>query len=264
MSFTALVLAGSRGGEDPAAAYAGVAHKGLIELAGETLLARVVSALDSAGAERIAVAADDRELVAALDQLHPKAALQRLGVAAGPSQTVAAAAGALGTPLLVTTVDHALLQADWVRTFLADTPADADVAVLVAPEAAVRAAAPDSRRTWLKFRDGRFSGCNLFLLRNDRALGAVRLWRRVEALRKQPWRIALMLGPGMLIRYALGRLTLDAAVKRLGELAGCRAWAVRTPFGLAAVDVDKPADLDLVRRLVGNVSRSSPGPPSAR
>jgi hypothetical protein len=36
----------------------------------------------------------------------------------------------------------------------------------------------------------------------------------------------------------------------LGEQAGVRVAAVTSPFGLAAVDVDKPADLDLVRKLV--------------
>ena len=43
---------------------------------------------------------------------------------------------------------------------------------------------------------------------------------------------------------------LDAAA-RLGHLAGVRAAIVETPYGLASVDVDKPADLDLVRRLTG-------------
>ena len=55
------------------------------------------------------------------------------------------------------------------------------------------------------------------------------------------------------VRLAAGSgasLTLDDAVQRLGRKAGVEAAAVRTPYGLAAVDVDKPADLDLVRRLV--------------
>jgi hypothetical protein len=107
------------------------------------------------------------------------------------------------------------------------------------------------RRTWLKFRDGRYSACNLFLLRTPEALSAVRLWRTVEAHRKKPWRVAAILGPGMLLGYGLGLLSLDSAVRRLGRKAGVKAAAVRTPFGLAAVDVDKPADLDLVRRIVG-------------
>ena len=38
-----------------------------------------------------------------------------------------------------------------------------------------------------------------------------------------------------------------------GELAGVRAAAVASPAGLAAVDVDKPADLDAVRRVLGQL-----------
>src|SRR6185369_4607780 len=103
---------------------------------------------------------------------------------------------------------------------------------------------------WLRLADGDWSGCNLFYLANARSLAAVELWRRVEAERKRPWRMAAILGPGMLLRYATGRLSLTGAARRLGERAGVRAAVVQTPYGLASVDVDKPADLDLVRRLV--------------
>lgn len=250
--FTALVLAGSRAGADPVAAYAGVPHKGLIRLGGQTLLERVLRALEGAGAGRILVSSDSEAIAAELAALRLSVPVERVAAAASPSRSVGEAAEAAGTPLLVTTVDHALLQADWVRQFLADAPAEADICVLVGPQAAVEAAAPGVRRTWLRFHDGRYSGCNLFLLQTPQALSAVRLWRRVEAHRKQPWKVAGILGPGMLLGYALGRLTLDGAVRRLGRKAGVTAAAVRTPFGLAAVDVDKPSDLDLVRRLVGD------------
>lgn len=245
--FCALVLAGSRGGPDPVADYAGVSHKALIPLGGETLLARVVSALAKAGATRIGVSADDPAVRAAL----PALGAEPLDPAAGPSLSVRRAAETLGTPLLVTTADHALLQPEWVTRFLADVPKEADVAALLAGQAVVEAAAPGTRRTYLKFSDGAWSGCNLFYLANDRALAAVDLWRRVEAERKRPWRIASLLGPDILLRYATGRLSLTGAVERLGRLAGVTAAAVESPFGLAAVDVDKPADLDLVREIVG-------------
>lgn len=246
-AFQALVLAGSRGGIDPVAAYAGVSHKGLIILAGETLLTRVLRALEQAGATRIGVSTSDLAVVTAIEGLDKVTPLPAAG---GPSQSVHDAASLMGTPLLVTTVDHALLQPDWITEFLAKAPAEADIAILLAPEAAVRAAAPQTQRTYLKFRDGRFSGCNLFLLRNETALNAVAFWQTVEALRKQPWRIAAMIGPLMLVRYALGLMTLDETLDRLGRAAGVRAVAVRSSFGLAAVDVDKPSDLDLVRTLV--------------
>ena len=48
--FTALVLAGSRGGSDPVADYAGVAHKALIPIEGEAMILRVIAALRQAGA----------------------------------------------------------------------------------------------------------------------------------------------------------------------------------------------------------------------
>lgn len=250
-AFKALILAGSRGGEvDPAAAYAGVTHKGLITLQGQTLLSRVLAAVEGAEAETIGVAANDEAIKAALSG----AKVVVLPTASGPSQSVENAARELGFPLLITTVDHALLKSAWITQFLADTPDWADVAVLLAPEERVRAAAPQTKRTYLRFQDGRYSGCNLFLLRNENALNVVHVWRKVEALRKQPWKIAAMLGPSFLIRYLLNWLTLDQAVLKLGKLADVKAAAVRAHDGLAAVDVDKPSDLDLVRELVGETS----------
>lgn len=246
--FTALVLAGERpGAPDPAAAYAGVAHKALIELEGRPLLARVVGALRDAGATRIAVSTSTAQVAALAASL----GVEVIAASSSPSLSVAQGVEALGFPVLVTTADHALLQPPWVRQFLDDAPADADIAALLAPQAAVVQAAPQTQRTYLRFADGRYSACNLFLLRTPAALNLISLWRAVEAERKRPWRIAARLGLVTLLLYALGLLTLDGAVTRLGRRAGVRAAAVRTPYGLAAVDVDKPSDLDLVRALVG-------------
>jgi len=241
----ALVLAGSRGGVDPVAAYAGVANKALIELAGRTLIERVLSALREAGIERLAVSASD-PLVS--DAAHRQGA-QVLAAEAGPSLSARRGIEALGTPVLITTADHALLRAEWIEAFIASAPRDADICVLLARREVVEAAAPGTKRTYLRFADGDWSGCNLFLVRTARGLAAIDLWRQVEADRKKPWRIVRRLGAATLLRYGAGRLTLAEAIARMGRLCGARAAVVASPFGLAAVDVDKPADLDLVREL---------------
>jgi hypothetical protein len=62
--------------------------------------------------------------------------------------------------------------------------------------------------------------------------------------------MAWILGPRMLLRFVTRRLSLHGAARRLGDLAGVRAAIVETPYGLASVDVDKPADLDLVWEIV--------------
>lgn len=245
--FKALVLAGARSdAQDPVAAYAGVDHKALILLDGQTLLARVVGALRGAGATQIAVVSSHPGVRGEAARL----AVEALDEAEGPSLSAKAGAAYLGAPMLITSADHALLRPEWVRRFIDDVPAEADVAALVAARATVEAAAPGTQRTWLRLADGDWSGCNLFWFATPQAMAVIDLWRRVEAERKRPWRMAWILGPRMLLRFVTRRLSLSGAAERLGRLAGVRAAIVQTPYGLASVDVDKPADLDLVRRIV--------------
>ncbi|WP_308238194.1 hypothetical protein [Phenylobacterium sp. J367] len=122
---------------------------------------------------------------------------------------------------------------------------------MLANRAVIERDAGGTKRTYLPFTDGGWSGCNLFYLGTPQALKAVDFWKRLEAERKRPWKMAAILGPGALAAFLLRRLTLQGAVEKLGRLAGVRAAAVPSPFGLAAVDVDKPADLDFVRKVVG-------------
>ena len=251
----ALVLAGSRPGGDPLAAYAGVSHKALIEVGGRTMIERVVGALAAVPeVSRITILIERPELIAALPGLRPPRCAKpvtTLPAAASPSLSVATALEREGTPLLATTADHALLEPEWLRSFLAACPADADVAVALARKQAVQAVAPRSKRTYLRFRDGHFCGCNLFLFRRPQAAALVRLWQQLEAHRKAPARMMLRLGIGWALRYRLGRLRLADALGRLEQLSKAKVRAVELADGRAAIDVDKPADLDLVRELAG-------------
>lgn len=245
MSFHALILAGSRGGPDPVALHAGVSDKALAVVGGRTMLARVVEAVRAAGADRIMVAASSSAVAHAATTL----GVEVLQASAGPSASTAAGLAQLEAPLLVTTADHALLESGWITRFIADVPAGTDVAVLLARRDVIERDVPGTQRTYLRFADGAWSGCNLFLLQTPAAARAVTLWQGVERNRKRPWRIVRRLGPGLLLRYLIGRLTLDAALRRIGETAQVRAAMVASPFGRAAVDVDKPEDLALVRAL---------------
>ena len=245
MTWNALVLAGSRGGVDPVAVYAGVSDKALAEVGGQTMLEHVVLALRAAGAARIAVSASSLPVRALAEHL----GVEVIDAAAGPSLSTRAGLDQLGVPLLVTTADHALLEPDWIRQFLRDVPPDADLSALLARRPVIERDAPTTRRTYLRFADGHWSGCNLFYCATPAARNGIDLWRSIERDRKRPWRIVRRLGPGMLLRYLAGRLSIMAAVAKLGTTAGLRCAVVESRFGLAAVDVDKPADLDLVRRI---------------
>lgn len=260
----AVVLAGARPGEvDPVARAVGVRFKCLAPLAGRTMVERVVEALAGLPALRhVLLVADPAAGLARLPVIARELATGRLALRAPeatPSASVAAALEeAREGPLLVTTADHPLLDRPILEAFLGPAlSSDAAVVVGLAPEAAVRAAAPASRRTWWRFRDGRFSGANLFLLRGAAARPALAFWRRVEAERKRPWRIVRLLGIVDLLLYLTGRLTLAEAMARASRVLGCPATAVSIPIGTAAIDVDRPEDLALAeailaRRIAGS------------
>ncbi len=250
---SALVLAGSRPDGDPLARYAGVSHKALIEVAGATMIERVVAALAAVPAvSRILIAIERPEALSALPGLRAPRCPKPVAIvpaAYSPSASVAAVLEREGTPLVVTTADHALLMPQWLGAFLDACPPEADVTLALARKDAVVACAPATQRTYLRFADGDYSGCNLFCFQRPSAERAVRLWGEIEAHRKAPLKMMLRLGIGAALRYRLGRLRLDDALARLGTLSGTSIRAVELADGRAAIDVDKPADLELVRAL---------------
>lgn len=255
-ALTALVLAGSRAGGDPLAEHAKVSHKALIDIGGTTMIERVVAALAAApSVGRIVICIERPEILGPLAGLRaPRCAkpVVTMPASSGPSASLAAAIDREGTPLLVVTGDHPLMRAQWIETFLADSPAHADVTVALSRKAAVCAAVPDTQRTWLRFSDDAYSGCNIFLMRRPAARRVVDLWQQIEAERKRPIRMIVRLGVSYALRYKAGLLSLADALGRLQDLSGTRIAWVDIADGRAAIDVDKPADLELVRRLVAH------------
>ena len=90
----------------------------------------------------------------------------------------------------------------------------------------------------------------MFALGSPKAARAVALWREVEQDRKKGWKLLVALGlPGLL---GLARLrTLDQVLDATGQRLGLSIRAVELANPLAAVDVDKPADLALVEAIIG-------------
>jgi GTP:adenosylcobinamide-phosphate guanylyltransferase len=270
----ALVLAGSRGPSDPLAVSQGARHRALLEVGGEPMLLRVLRALRSVrGIEEIAISIEDPSALACVPEID---ALARDGLVTlhrslpSPSRSVLDVLEGLPPerPLLVTTADHALLRPEIVERFLADADASgADLAIGMVAEQLLRARFPESQRTFLRFRDDGYSGANLFLFRTRESRNAAAFWVRAERFRKRPWRLVSAFGPVALALFLLRRLDLDQALERASRGIGARVAAIRLPFAEAAVDVDKPADLELARKLAAGDQRlrspSATNPPFA-
>ena len=155
------------------------------------------------------------------------------------------------TPVLVTTGDHALLEPEMVRHFLAGALSHGgDLAVALAPHDLVQRTYPRTRRTVLKFSDGRFCGCNLFAFLTPRGREMVKIWQQSRGRPQEahPGRRSRRLGRDGALRAR--HAESDGGVRRISRQTGIAAGVVTMPFAEAAIDVDSVADLELVRAIV--------------
>lgn len=256
--FAALILAGRRRAGDPVAAAGGRTCKAFVEVGGRPMIEHVVDALERSGrVNHIAISlSDDADILSEAPGLAARIErgdIARIAAADSPSGSVADALALMpaGTPLLVTTADHPLLTPRIVSDFLAAAGrTGADLAIGLTRIAPARQAYPRVRRTKLKMRDGQYSGCNLFAFMGPDAGKVATFWRRAEEHRKKPWRLAWSIGPADLLAYALGRLSLEGAMARVGRLlGGVRIRPVILAHPHANTDVDSVEDLTLVRQI---------------
>lgn len=247
--WNAIVLAGSRPGGDAFAQAYGVRLKALIPVAGEPMVLRPVRAL--LASERVA---DVRVLTQAVTEIEPALPSDsRLSIRPSGA-TIAATLEAIcadpGTrwPLLITTADHALLDEPMIMDFCRRADG-ADLAIGLVERRALMARMPRTKRTWVGFKGGAYSGANLFALGSPKAASAIALWRQVEQDRKNGWKLLAALGlPGI---FGLLRLrTLDQTLEAVGRKLGLSIRAIEMRDPLAAVDVDKPADHALVTAII--------------
>lgn len=248
--WTALLLAGSRPGTDPFAEAHGTDLKALISVGGTPMIARPAAALlGSPEIDRVRVLTQQPERIGAALPDDPRLSIEHsAGTIAATLETILADPSTR-YPLLVTTADHALLDPPMIADFCAQA-ADADVAIGLVERRALMTRLPRTQRTWLHFRGGAYSGANLFAFGSAEAATAVALWRAVEQDRKKGWRMIAALGPGVLLGVALRLRTLDQTLVSVGRRLGLTIRKVELANPLAAVDVDKPADHELVTAIL--------------
>lgn len=248
--WTAIVLAGSRPGPDAFAAKYGTDLKALIPVGGIPMVARPVNALLlSPHIIAVRVLSQQPERIAEALPRNSRLAVAASGSTIALTLEAVLADPATKFPLLVTTADHALLSPSMISDFCRQAEGS-DLAIGVAEKRALRARLPGTKRTWLSFRGGSYSGANLFAFGSPAASKAVALWRSVEQDRKKGWRMISALGPALLAGAVLKLRTLDQTLASVGKRLALDIRKVELADPLAAVDVDKPADHALVTAIL--------------
>jgi len=246
-----LILAGQREGvTDPLCADAGIEWKALLPVLGRPMTDYVLDALENSPSVKAPfwVSGLDKNLIR-------KDLLQSPSEGGPASSVVAAAQAGLPYPFMVTTCDHPLLTSAMVETFIKGAQdSGVDFALGLASRSVIQPAYPKTKRTYLKFKDDSVSGCNLFYVKNEAGLEAVKFWRAAQHDRKKPVKLASRVGFGLLLKYISGRLTLGGAFTHASNKLKIKAKPIILPYAEAAIDVDKPSDLVLVETILSTRS----------
>ena len=250
MTWSAIVLAGSRPGGDPLAASFGTDLKALIPVDGEPMVRKPVAALlNCKEVSKVTILTQDVEQIRAALPADWKVEVAESGDTIADTLLRICSDPATEWPLLVTTADHALLTPEMIHEFCWRS-ARSDLAIGVVSKRRVMRKLPETRRTWINFKESAYTGANLFVLRSDKVAPAIEAWRSVEQDRKKVWKLIWSIGPRLFVQVFLRQITIDDALHRISVRVGVSIRAVRLSDALAAVDVDKASDHALVERLL--------------
>ena len=158
---------------------------------------------------------------------------------------------------LVATADIPLLTPGAVNGFLELCGNNgADLYFPLIPRAAVEKAFPGARRTYVQFREGTYTGGNLFLVNPAVVEQCLSMGQELVTLRKNPLALARRVGLIPLVKLLLKALTLSEAEDRASRLLGIQGQVVRCPYPEVGMDVDKPIDLAVAARSLGFYSET--------
>ena len=107
---------------------------------------------------------------------------------------------------------------------------------------------PEVKRTYAKLWNGQFTGGNVFYFNPCIKDKIKDFAEEMLEYRKNPAKMAGLLGFGFIIRLILGILTINAVKKKLRKLLGINAAAVISPYPEIGNDVDKISDIQFVEK----------------
>lgn len=107
---------------------------------------------------------------------------------------------------------------------------------------------PGSNRSFFKLKDIEVCGGDMNVVRVSAAYGNDELWNKIVSARKNPFKQAALFGFWTLFLVLTRRLSLEDAVPRVEKQLGIKGRAVICPYAELAMDVDKPHQLEILRK----------------
>ncbi|HZK43892.1 MAG TPA: nucleotidyltransferase family protein [Syntrophomonadaceae bacterium] len=113
---------------------------------------------------------------------------------------------------------------------------------------------PDVVRTYVRLKEGIFTGGNLFLIKTEKIDEMIEIAHKIILRRKNPLAIARLFGIILVFKYLIHRLTIHAAEKRFYSVTNIKGKAIISPYAEVGIDVDKPSDLELAQEYLADIN----------
>jgi GTP:adenosylcobinamide-phosphate guanylyltransferase len=255
--YTALVLAATRGNRDPLAEEGGVSHKAFIDLAGVPMLRRVVEGVIDSGRVGHVIVSIERQAMEEAKQvlagLEKRVPLSWLASKDSIGTSVIAVEDAFpdALPLIVTTGDNGLHTGAIVRSFCDQLDGiSADGALGLTNAQLVLDKYPDGTRAFHRFRDGRFSSCNLYAFLKHGAIQSDSVFNCGGQFGKKPQRLIGAFGLMAFLVYKSRLLNVRAFLRFLSHAIRVNVVPVFLPFAEGPIDIDRMSDWKLAERIL--------------
>ena len=236
--------------EDPLYTYLKGDAKALVDIAGKPMVQWVLDALGDAKRvdNVIVVGLSPKNQLTCRKPLHYLANQGRMlaNIVAGVDKSLQL--NKKSKYVLIVSSDIPALKADMVD-WLVDTALQTkdDLYYGVCPREVMEKRFPGSNRTYTKLKDMEVCGADINVSHVRMATEHLDTWESLIGARKSPFSQASKLGLGLLFSLLTRQLTFEDAVRRVSDRIGIKGRAVIWPFAEAAMDVDKPHQLELLR-----------------
>ena len=213
--------------------------KALVRVRGKTMLDRIVDSLRSAGASCIAVVGGEEVRAACADRVE-----RVINEAPTGAENLVRALRAWpedGTPLVYATSDMPYVDATSVNAFLRRVP-EGHVAMPLTEVDAFYARFPGAPPCGITLDGERVVNGDVFYVPGGLIDRVESIAERMFIARKQPWLMARLVSPRILVRYLFRRLGIVHIEAHAHRLLGAPATAVRGCAPELAFDADTVAD----------------------
>ncbi|MBV8285040.1 MAG: nucleotidyltransferase family protein [Candidatus Eremiobacteraeota bacterium] len=218
---------------------AGTPIKALVRVRGVTMLDRIVDALRGAGAQRIAIVGGEEVRAACEDRVE-----RVIDEAPTGAENLVKALRAWpddGEPLVYATSDMPYVDAAAVDDFLRRVPGG-HVALPLAEIGAFEARFPGAPPAGITLAGERVVNGDVFYVPAGMVERIESIAERLFNARKQPWLMARLVSPRILVRFLFRRLGIGHLEKHAHDVLGAPAIAVRNCAPELAFDADTVAD----------------------